>query len=127
MPHDPARVGQGTDEVAAEICCGQSGALALCDAEDLLKMLVQDIEEAVGKAPKEEEDSDKGDGDDGLTGRDLGGAGDGMVGDAAGPAGSFDSRGGRGTAAGCVEFGAAGGDGGMGFGGAKLHREFSFM
>lgn len=44
-------------------------------------MLVQDIKKTVGEPPQEEEDGDKGNGDDGLSGGDLRGAGDGLVAD----------------------------------------------
>jgi hypothetical protein len=53
--------------------------LSFGDAQDFLKVLVQDIEQTVGETPEEEEDGDEGDGDDGLSGGDLRGAGDGLV------------------------------------------------
>lgn len=49
----------------------QSRRLALCDVEGDLESRVQDVEQAVGKPPEEEEDSDEGHGNDGLASGDL--------------------------------------------------------
>ena len=44
----------------------KTGGFELCDAEDILEMLVQDIEKTVRETPEEEQRGDEGDGEDEL-------------------------------------------------------------
>jgi len=44
----------------------KTGGLELCDTEDILEMLVQDIEKTVRETPEEEQGGDEGDGEDEL-------------------------------------------------------------
>ncbi len=55
--------GDGDDEIGSEIGRLNEPGLRLGDAERFLKMLVQDIDEAVGQAPHEKK---RGDEDEGL-------------------------------------------------------------
>lgn len=57
----------------------QARGTSLCNVQDILEMLIQGIEQAVAKAPEEEEDGDEGDWEDGLAQSELGGAGTGCV------------------------------------------------
>ena len=90
---NPAGVGEGTDEIGAEVSTLQTTSLGRGDVEGVLELGVEDVEEAVGKAPEEEEDGDEGDGEDGLFDGQGGGTCDASVGDAplAGFGKSFDS------------------------------------
>ena len=49
------------------------------DAQNFLKVLVQDIEKTIGEAPEEEEDCNQANWYDGLAGGDLGGTSDLLV------------------------------------------------
>ena len=63
---EPSRVGQGTDEVGTEVGSLETRRLSTSDVKSDLEARVEDIEKTVGKSPHEEEDSDQGDGNDGL-------------------------------------------------------------
>lgn len=55
------------DEVTTtEVHDLETGRLELCDTEDILEMLVQDIEKTVRETPEEEERGDEGNGEDEL-------------------------------------------------------------
>lgn len=53
---DPAREGEGAEEVGAEVGGGEAGGFGGGDVELLLEVAVEDVEEAVGEAPEKEED-----------------------------------------------------------------------
>ncbi|KFY31454.1 hypothetical protein V493_01094 [Pseudogymnoascus sp. VKM F-4281 (FW-2241)] len=57
---DPAGEGERAEEVGAEVGGGEAGGFGGGDGELLLEMAVEDVEEAVGEAPEEEEDCDWG-------------------------------------------------------------------
>lgn len=62
--------GNGREEeiTATKVHDLQASGLELCDAEDGLEMLVEDIEKTVGETPEEEEGDDEGEGvDEGAT------------------------------------------------------------
>lgn len=98
--YDPAGIGERTDEISTvdgqyavtpracvkiyspKVCSSQTRSLCFGDTQHFLKVLVQDIEETICETPKEEEDGDERDGDDGLSGGDLRSTGDGLVTDA---------------------------------------------
>lgn len=64
--------GNGREEevTATKVHDLQASGLELCDAEDGLEMLVEDIEKTVGETPEEEEGDDEGEGvDEGATGK----------------------------------------------------------
>ena len=63
---EPSRVSQGTDEVGTEVGSLETRRLSTSDVKSDLEARVEDIEKTVGKSPHEEEDSDQGDGNDGL-------------------------------------------------------------
>jgi hypothetical protein len=60
----------GEDEVTtSKVHDLETGGLELCNTENILEMLVQDIEETVRETPEEEERSDEGNGEDELLSR----------------------------------------------------------
>jgi len=57
----------GENEItASKVHYLKTGGLELCDTEDILEMLVQDIEKTVRETPEEEQGGDEGDGEDEL-------------------------------------------------------------
>ncbi|KFY90217.1 hypothetical protein V500_05234 [Pseudogymnoascus sp. VKM F-4518 (FW-2643)] len=57
---NPAGGGEVAEEVGAKLGSGEAGGFGGGDVELLLEMAVEDVEEAVGVAPEEEEDCDLG-------------------------------------------------------------------
>ena len=63
---EPSRVSQRTDEVSTEVSSLETRRLSTSDVKSDLEARVEDIEKTVGESPHEEEDSDQGDGNNGL-------------------------------------------------------------
>lgn len=55
-------------ENVPEVCGLKCRRFTLCDVQSDLEARVQNVQEAICKAPEEEKNRDQGDGDDGLTG-----------------------------------------------------------
>ena len=79
---DVAGVGWGTDQVGAEVGALEAAGFGGGDIEGVLEFGVEDVEEAVGETPEEEEDGDEDDGKDRLADGKGRGAGEAFIGDA---------------------------------------------
>lgn len=79
LAEEPSRVCQRTDEVSTEVSSLETRRLSASDVKSDLEARVEDIEKTVGESPHEEEDSDQGDGNDGLADRESGSSSDDTV------------------------------------------------
>jgi hypothetical protein len=52
---DPARDGEGAEEISAKVGSRETGALGISNFEKIDKVVVQDVQETVGEAPEKEE------------------------------------------------------------------------
>ncbi len=62
--HDFCSNGREDEVAATKVHDLQTSTLQLGDAEDILEMLVENVEEAIREAPEEEEGDDEGEGKD---------------------------------------------------------------
>lgn len=82
---EPTRVCERANEVGAKVGTLETRGHTLGDVERNLEAGVEDVEESISKTPEEEEDRDQGDGEDRLSGGELGSTSDLSVGDALAP------------------------------------------